>query len=336
MAFRIGIWDHCRYVTDRRHPYDEMARHLELMRRAGVTLADIYLPEVISLDDYCRAAQACGMKIEARITPAWAAPDVVNRTLPESAWCEMEKRFGIRLAGPCGNRPDNREKFVNGARRLLEEFAGRLNALHLDFIRNDNALLLNDYPCQCEICRQLYQRYFGCAVPDRAMLAAPAVQYKLVAIRNANITQTVRAMHELARRHDVALSIAARANYVNSADITAPPVWGLGPAVLEGQDWVNWLDDRLIDSVYPMNYHTDLKLFETVLNDHRRLLGQTASTALHPGVGVISSMGTNSPEALRERLAAVKAAQLPGAMLFNKTNVYDDAYRAVIREFAEA
>lgn len=97
MSFRIGIWDHCRYVTDKAHPYDEMARHLERMRKNGVTLANIYLPEVISLDDYCRAARNCGMAVEAHITSAWADCSVTNRTLTESLWCEMESNFWIHF-----------------------------------------------------------------------------------------------------------------------------------------------------------------------------------------------------------------------------------------------
>ena len=70
---QLKIWDHCRYVTNPSHPYDEMARHLEAMARAGVTATIVYMPEVISLDDYCRAAAAAGLEVEARIFPAMAA-----------------------------------------------------------------------------------------------------------------------------------------------------------------------------------------------------------------------------------------------------------------------
>ena len=91
MSFRIGIWDHCRYVVNREKPYDEMARHLERMRNAGVTLTNIYLPEVPSLSDYCRAAANCGMLVEARITPEWAGAGVVKRVLPEELWQDMER-----------------------------------------------------------------------------------------------------------------------------------------------------------------------------------------------------------------------------------------------------
>ena len=71
MPFQLKIWDHCRYVKNRENPYDEMARHLETMAQAGVSASIIYMPEVISLDDYCRAARQAGIAVEARIFPAW-------------------------------------------------------------------------------------------------------------------------------------------------------------------------------------------------------------------------------------------------------------------------
>jgi len=335
MSFRIGIWDHCRYVVNREKPYDEIARHLERMRKAGVTLADIYLPEVPSLDDYCRAAANCGMLVEARITPEWAGKDVVKRTLPEDLWADMEKKYGIRLSGPCGNHPGNRELFVAGAENLVKSYKGRLASMHLDFIRNDNSLLLQDYPCQCEVCQQLNERFFGVKVLTPEMLAKPAIAYKLVSLRNENVTATVQEMHRISRENSVKLTIAARANYIDSVDITDPPVWGLGPAVLEGQDWVQWLDNGLIDEVYPMNYHTEVDKFQSLINDYLRMLGKKAFTALHPGVGVMSSMGDNPPAAVAERLKRLKDAGLPGAMLFNKINTYTDEYCQVIKEFAE-
>lgn len=335
--FQIGIWDHCRYVSDREHPYDAMARHLERMRGCGVSISDIYLPEVISLDDYCRAAQNCGIAVEARITPSWSAPDsVVKRTLPENQWRDMESRFGIRLAGPCGNRADNRKRFVQAAAQLAEEFSRRLHSIQLDFIRNDNALLLQDYPCHCDECRTLYRRFFGCDQLGEKELATPSIQYKLLALRCENIERTVREMHEITQRNGLTLSIAARANYANSSDITSTPVWGLGPALLEGQDWVRWSDLNLVENISTMNYHTDLALFSSTLADHRRLLEDRAVDLLTPGIGVDSSMGRLSAANVAERLKLIHESGLHGARLFNKSNLYDADLCATIREFAKS
>ena len=334
MSFRIGIWDHCRYIINREKPYEEMVNYMERMRRAGVTLLNIYLPEVPSLDDYCRAAAVCGMQVEARITPAWAAQDIVCRTLNESEWAQMEAEYGIKISGPCGNHPENRKKFIQSAQTLAEQYQGRIHAIHLDFIRNDNALLLQDYPCRCEACQQLYERFFGTRDLNKELLKLPAVSYKLLALRNENVSRTLRAMRTLTQAHKLDLTIAARANYINSADITAPPVWGLGPAVLEGQDWVQWLDEQLIDRAYPMNYHTNMEPFCSLVNDYLRMLQDKAFSALHVGVGISSSMGENPPEEVAKRLDVLKNANLPGAMLFNKTNIYSNDYCQVIKDFA--
>ena len=333
MSFKLKIWDHCRYVTNKGKPYDEMARHLETMGKAGITSTIIYMPEVISLDDYCRAAKEAGLTVEARIFPAWGVKDPVLRTLPPAEWEEREKRFGIKLAGTCGNHPRNREGFLAAAEALAEEYAGRIEALHLDFIRNDNALLLADYPCRCDACQALYRRYFGCAVPSKEMLQDPAVRYKLLALRNENVRKTVVAMRSLASRHHLKLTMAARANYVNSPDITSPPVWGLGPAVLEGQDWVEWAESGLVDGICPMNYHTDFGLFEGVLEDHLRLMVDRKSL-LFSGIGIASSMGETTPEGAAKRLELVRSSGLPGAVFFNKTNVYGKEFLEVFRRFA--
>ncbi len=333
MSFQLKIWDHCRYVENREKPYDEMARHLGIMAEAGISASIIYMPEVISLDDYCRAAKQAGIAVEARISPAWGVKDPVRRTLPEKDLLEMEERFGIRLAGICGNHPRNRAEFLAAAEALADRFAGRIEAIHLDFIRNDNALLLMDYPCQCDACRALYQRYFNCAVPTPVMLREPAVQYKILALRNDNIRQTVTAMRALTSRHGLKLTMAARANYLNSRDITAPPVWGLGPAVLEGQDWIDWNDRGLVDAICTMNYHTDPELFRSLLDDHVRLAGEHRDR-IWSGIGISSSMGDLSPDGTAQRLEMVRAAGLPGAVFFNKTNRYSEDFLAVFRQFA--
>ena len=71
------------------------------------------------------------------------------------------------------------------------------------------------------------------------------------------------------------------------------------------------------------------------IDDYLRLLGEKAYSALHIGVGVMSSMGENPPAAVAERLQILKNTGLPGTMLFNKINTYTDEYCQVIKEFAE-
>ena len=54
---------------------------------------------------------------------------------------------------------------------------------------------------------------------------------------------------------------------------------------------------------------------------------------LWSGIGISSSMGEIPPSGAAQRLELVRAAGLPGAVFFNKTNLYSEEYLAVFRQF---
>jgi hypothetical protein len=82
-----------------------------------------------------------------------------------------------------------------------------------------------------------------------------------------------------------------------------------------------------------MNYHTALALFKGVLADHLRLMVDRKEL-LFSGIGIVSSMGETTPEGAAKRLELVRNAGLPGAVFFNKTNVYAKEFLEVFRRFA--
>ena len=108
---------------------------------------------------------------------------------------------------------------------------------------------------------------------------------------------------------------------------------GLGPAVLEGQDWAEWATDGLLDEIIPMNYHTNHESFVAHLQAHLRLMAGTP-VKFTSGVARESSMGLLPPSEFRRRFEAMSAAGVQGAFIFNKTNIYSDDYLSVIREYA--
>ena len=316
--FRIKIWDHCRYVREKAAPYPEMLRHLQICAAAGIDTSIIYLPEVISLPAYCQAAAKAGLKVEARIFPAWQNPAPVLRTLPDEKWTEMQERFGITLRGYASIIPTIKPISSSKPTGSVKIF-WQLSAISLDFIRNDNAVLLLDYPCECSAgnCANIILA----KSIDSCGSCRAAVLYKELEIRCSMVQKLVEGVKKICSQHGLDLTMAARANYLNEPDITVAPVWGLGPAVIEGQDWVDWVERGLIDAVYPMNYHTDEALFTRLLHDHCRLLHPNKNK-LFSGIGVSSSMGELSPAALEKHLLLVKEQGLPGAVLFNKSNIY--------------
>ncbi len=329
--FRVKIWDHCRYVQEKTNPYPEMLRHLQACAKAGIDSSIIYLPEVISLNEYCRAAAEAEIKVEARIFPAWQNPNPALRTLPEEKWREMQKKHGIKLQGLCLNHPDNHASFLKAVENLCQEFSGQLSAISLDFIRNDNAILLLDYPCECPACRELRKRYFGKERLTASEAMEPALLYKELDLRCRMVEKLLEGVKRISSLHGLDLTIAARANYLNEPDIRVAPVWGLGPALVEGQDWVGWLERGLIDNVYPMNYHTDEAIFAKLLQDYQRLMSPNLNK-LFSGIGLSSSMGELATEALEKHLTLVREQGFPGAVIFNKSNLYNQEQLQIVRK----
>lgn len=330
---QIHVWDHSNYVTDKNNPYPETAKNLKILADNGITLTIIYLPKLANIDVYLKAAAEAGLQVEAWIHPLKAIKNPPLRILPETQWAEMEHNLKLRLQGPCPNHPAYKTGIAQAATDLCQKYGDRLKAIHLDYIRSDNAVTSLKYRCQCEACRALRKRFFGFEVPSPEDLTNPAFIYKEYEILNDSVTAAVQAVRNVTNKYGLELSIAARTNYLNSADITVPPVWGLGPAVLEGQDWVKWADHGLINTINSMNYHTDNNKFTAVLEDHLRLLKGTA-VKYFSGIGVYSSMGKIDGAKLREHLQILRDHNVESACLFNGKDVYSPEQLKAISDFA--
>ncbi len=333
MSFKLSCWDHARYVENHSDPYEDMVREAAHKKALGIQTVIAYMHEVTKFDDYCRAFGDVGISLQSWITPETWISNPVYRQLPEEKWAEMERRFGIRLAKPCLNHPHNRESFIKNATELIALYGRRIAAVHLDAIRFENAILSGEFPCECEACRALRKRFFGHETLSPEELREPAVIYKELDIKNTSVTSIVRRLREITGSDNLQLTMAARANYLNQPDITDSPVWGLGPALIEGQDWVKWCDERLVDEIYSMNYHLNEKFFTDILNDHVRLLKDT-NVVFYPGIGVLSSMGKNSPRQIEKYINKIKEAGLGGCVFFIKDDVFEVEYESVIKAAA--
>lgn len=306
-------WHHAASIVD---SPAELEKAMAMAEDIGMTdliphVQDFAFP----LKNYSHAARAKGVKVHAWVSPAFCVEDKIRRTLPEASVRAMQDEFNFVLLGACMNHPHNRENGLKNIAKFLQENEGFLDGLHLDYIRSDNAQLLRRYPCECEACRAYRKRYLGYERLTEADLDNMDVMYKEIEFRSRNITEFVRRAKQLASEAGLELSIAARANYINQKDLEAPPVYGLGPAVFEGQDWLEWADKGLVDFICPMNYHTDTSLFESVFHDHQRLM-KGAKARHYPGIGVQSSLGPNPPERVKKHVEIVKQAGAEGCTFF--------------------
>ena len=322
----ISIWDHARYVKNRSNPYPEMAAMLRRFAKAGISRTDIYLPEVGNLDAYCAAAAEAGMTVEVRLHPQHAMERPPMRVLTEAQRQRMKQEQGIVLEAPCPCHPEFERQLAAAAERVLTQYGDRLMGLQLDFIRGPNARCLLDYPCGCEACRAARQRFYGFEMPPEAVLREPWYLYKETARLSAHVRSTVIAVAAVTHHFGRKLSMAARSNYANCHG-------GLGPAVLEGQDWAEWATDGLLDEIIPMNYHTIHEYFVDNLQAHLRLMAGT-SVKFTSGVARESSMGLLPPSEFRRRFEAMSSLGVQSAFIFNKTNIYPDEYLSVIKEYA--
>ncbi|MHC4872071.1 MAG: glycoside hydrolase family 10 protein [Planctomycetota bacterium] len=321
-------WDRASYAENE----TELKQAMERAASFGITRL---LPHVKSFDfplkKYCEAAREVGIKVSPWVKPTFSAQNLVKRTLsPENRERQL-KQFGFELLRACMNNEQNREQGLSGINKLIEDHTGLIEGIHLDYVRNDNALLLKDYPCECETCKESRKKWLGHETLTREDLQNTAVMYKELTVRNGSVTSHVRNVKKLTADSELKLSMAARANYLNQPDIKEDPVYGLGPAVYEGQDWQAWAEEGLFDFICTMNYHTNPEIFTEMLNDHLRLLADTPAE-FYTGIGIESSMGSLTPEKAEVLLNKAKETSAAGCNLFHFEAVTSE-YKDVLNNF---
>jgi hypothetical protein len=290
-------------------------------------------PHVLNLDENLDAIfEACSnedLELHPWIKPGFGVCDSIKRKLSMEDLAEQEARFGTSILRDCLNNSETLDKGVRNISKFLERYRGAIKGLHLDYVRNDNALFLKNYPCQCEACQKGRMKWLGHGILTLKDLENPAVIYKELQMRNRNITNYVRKVRDLTQKEGIKLSLAARANYVNQPDVEKPPVFGLGPAVYEGQDWLEWAEEGLFDFISTMNYYTDLKIFADVAREHARLL-KGSKAVFYSGIGIESSIGNASPETAEKLIAIAKEAGAEGITLFH-FEALNESYKKILK-----
>lgn len=149
----------------------------------------------------------------------------------------------------------------------------RPKGVQVDFIRYWDTGVGLEWPCTCSACRKGYKEHVNRDRLTAEDLKDPGVLYKYLQFRNGIILEHLKSLRRLAKENDLEFSIAARADYS-------------GAALVEGQDWIPWGKQGLVDFICPMNYRTDR-------NEHRELLAFQLE-ALGGAVPVYSGIGRKS------------------------------------------
>lgn len=180
-----------------------------------------------------------------------------------------------RHTRPCASWQKTREGGLDIIKDIIKYHT--VNGIHLDAIRyTDGAHRALRWPCQCEACQAEYQYLFGKNQITDEDLKIPGILHKFINFRGNNIKSVVEKARKIVKAAGLPLSMAARSNYFRSA-------------IVEGQDWVQWAREGLMDYICPMNYATDRENHKKRLSEQMKLIGKT--TPIYSGIGRLWSGG---------------------------------------------
>lgn len=218
----------------------------------------------------------------------------------------------------CPTWPENRARAIVILSDLIEQHGTSLTGIDLDMVRYPNADVSWEHPCHCEACRSKYRELFGKESLTRNDLEQPGVAYRFTRFRNDCIAGMVEEIRDITHRAGLRLTMSARADF-------------FGAAVLEGQDWVRWAREGLVDVVFTMNYSTDLEAHGRNVQQHAGLMQTQDKAAHYDGIGRSSSMGENSMDQVLQLARDALDAGVDGVSIFHY-NAMDDQDFARLKE----
>ena len=174
---------------------------------------------------------------------------------------------GEELQWLCPSHPANVSREVEAVATLLEDHD--VDGLHLDYIRYASSRSCFDEGCRLRFIAQTGSRPE--AWPDDVLSGPLAAEFQTW--RREQITRLVRAISLRARsiRPGIKISAAVFSD------------WSRTRLTL-GQDWVQWIDEGLVDFICPMNYTTDLDRFDELVR--RQVQWVDGRVPLYVGIGV--------------------------------------------------
>ena len=324
---KILAWSHS--YLDFQGDDDVVRKEFERARDAGIELLFLFvyfvpqennawyrttLPGFIVEDKYTRL-QSLAVETGLEIQPIVLGVSDVG--LPK----EVREERSYASGAPGGHKRDGilcatweatRAATLRIASDIISQH--RPSGIQIDFIRYWDTGVGLQWPCTCPACRRGYREFLGRETLTAEDLKIPGVLYKYLQFRNGIIAGHLKSLRRLAKENGLEFSIAARADY-------------LGDALVEGQDWIGWGKEGLVDWICPMNYRTDR-------NEHRKILAlqlQAAGGAvpLYSGIGRKSSAGEISAAEMVRQAEDAFELGAAGICIFHFNALKEDDFTAL-------
>jgi len=218
---------------------------------------------------------------------------------------------GEELQWLCPSHPANIAHEIEAVSKLLKDH--RVDGIHLDYIRYVSAR-----SCFDEGCRLRFSAQTGLPVPawPDDVLSGPLAE-AFQTWRGEQITRLVRAIGLRARTIRPAVKISAAV----FAD------WSQTRHTL-GQDWVQWIDEGMVDFVCPMSYTTNLERFRELVR--KQVHWVDGRVPLYVGIG---AWQIPSVHELLQQIASTRDLGADGFVMF----AYDGAFsQHALPVFAQA
>jgi len=241
----------------------------------------------------------------------------------------LRRRYGYvedgktRYRGLCPAWPENRLLALHRARQLCDCL--QPTALHLDYMRytfaNDRSFgqdlewedggkwIATYHRCTCPLCQTQRLELLG-REPSEWDRRHPGYIFKRLSQRSEHVEEVLRGLRQLCDERQMKLTCAVRVHYLDRA-------------LIEGQDWVRWCKQGLLDGLSPMNYNPALEVVERRFRENQRLLQHLRVEVLE-GLARKSSAGEATAAQLAAQVKRVVELGAPGVALFQLEALTDE------------
>lgn len=201
----------------------------------------------------------------------------------------------------CPSQECNRKLILDIMLEIIQNY--KIRGIHMDYMRYPNFSYSLKFPCECDACRAYRRSWWGEEVFTGEDMKDPGKLYKELTMRAEFIKGFVKEIRKLTKSEDLQLSMAARENYSRFA-------------LTEGQDWVEWSKEGLVDVISPMSYSPDFDQFKAFVDEHIRLLKNGKATYF-AGIGRKSDNGEMSPHEMIRQLQYASENGVKGCTIFH-------------------
>ncbi len=237
--------------------------------------------------------------------------DFAQRLKEEGRWAQSW--IGEDVKWLCPSFEANREIVKQGMLELVRDYD--VDGIQYDFIRYAGA-----ESCYCDHCRKLFEERIGHPVenwPEDVRAGGP-LEDEYLEIRAGYVTQTVRETTAAIRqiKPDVTITAAVLAKDPRNAMRE------------NGQDWLRWANEGLVDALCPMNYTYQITDYEeTTAMIMEKIDG---AVPVYMGIRVQSSRDVMKyPEELAAKLNIVRKYNCEGLAIYAINRTPEEAERVV-------